>query len=190
MAQRWRTSGAPRGRVPHAHRGRTHAGGTECAAGAPGAQVHGALGAHDWRAVVAVQWRPRRRSARELQGETRAAASAGVALGSQGRTHGKRVLKGADFASARNNVRWWWTTRDKALYAQPDAGAKDLERWVFKRDKTAYAQHDQRSRILQSTARDESAYAQHGRGVVEVGGSAGLMHVSPAVMCLIFNDAD
>ena len=81
-----------------------------------------------------------------------------------------------------------WTTRDKTLYAQPDAGAKDLERWVLKRDKTAYAQHDQRFRILQSTARDESAYAQHGRGVVEVGGSAGLMHASPAVMCLIFNE--
>ena len=57
--------------------------------------------------------------------------------------------------------------RDKALYAQHDSGVKDLERWVLSRDKAAYAQHDQRI--------GETVDAQHGRGLAEVGGSAGRM---------------
>ena len=65
------------------------------------------------------------------------------------------------------------TKRDKALYAQHDAGAKDLERWVLKRDKTAFALC--MTSALEFCSRPhESAYAQHGRGVAEVGGSADL----------------
>ena len=56
-------------------------------------------------------------------------------------------MKGDDLASglgdidAGREVRW--TRRDKALYAQHDAGLEDLERRILKRDKTAYAEHDQ-----------------------------------------------
>ena len=46
--------------------------------------------------------------------------------------------------------------RGKAFYAQHDAEAKDLERWVLKRDTTAYAQHDKRIGILQSATREET----------------------------------
>ena len=74
--------------------------------------------------------------------------------GNRGEKHG------ADLASALGDIdagrEVQWTNRDKALYAQHDAGAKDLERWVLKRDKTAYAQHDHRIRILQSATREET----------------------------------
>ena len=61
------------------------------------------------------------------------------------------------------------TKRDKALYAQHDAGLKDSWRRLLNithRDKTAYAQHDQPAHwSLQSTALDKTVYAQHGRGL-------------------------
>ena len=82
--------------------------------------------------------------------------------------------KGDDLTSARGDVdegrEVRWTKADKALYAQPNEGVKELEHWVLQREKTAYAQHDQRIcvcsrpheiRLFTHSMAHKAAYAQH-----------------------------
>ena len=67
--------------------------------------------------------------------------------------------------------------RGKAFYAQHDAEAKDLERWVLKRDKTAYAQHDQRIGVCSRphvTRLFTHSMAGDCDQIAQAGGSAGL----------------
>ena len=69
-------------------------------------------------------------------------------LSREDRAGSRGEKRGDDLASAPGNIdagrKVRWTKRHKAMYAQPDAGLKDLYRWVLTRDKTVYAQHDQR----------------------------------------------
>ena len=110
-------------------------------------------------------------------------------------------MKGDDLASGLGDIdagrEGRWTIRDKALYAQHDAGVKDLERRLLNithRDKTAYAQHGQPAHLrLQSPARDETVYAHHGREVAGLGGSAGLTPLQPSCLqpvCRILRGPD